>query len=115
MQRLSWFLLALFLAVPAACSADRGFSLAKSEEAPAMAPMAPAMETSTPTSANSAPAGTVEGVPGQAVQPAANVGRKLIRTARLDLLIEDYDTARPAIEREFARADHVIGCDLVPP
>lgn len=112
MQRLRWFLLALILAVPAACSADRGFSLAKSEEAPAMSPaMAPAMEASTPTGAVAGGGEAVEakpGEPGQAGQPAANVGRKLIRTARLDLLIEDYDTARPAIERILGAVGGVI-------
>lgn len=102
MQRLWWFLLALFLAVPAACSADRGFSLAKSEEAMAPA-MAPAMDPSTAD----APAGA-PGEQGQAGQPVANVGRKLIRTARLDLLIEDYDTARPAIERILGAVGGVI-------
>lgn len=108
MQRLRWFLLALFLAVPTACSADRGFSLAKSEEAPAMAP---AMEASAPTGAVSGGGDAMEakpGDPGQTGQPAASVGRKLIRTARLDLLIEDYDTARPAVERILGAVGGVI-------
>ena len=108
MRRLWWFCPALFLLFlpfligPAACSADRGFSLAKSEEAPAMA-MAPA-----PEAATSAEPATVPGEPGQAAQPAANVGRKLIRTARLDLLVEDYDIARPAVERILGAVGGVI-------
>jgi hypothetical protein len=106
MRRLSWFLPALLVVVPVACSADRGFSLAKSEEAPAMAPMAPPSgEASSTTDAIP----TEESKPGgQAGQPAASVGRKLIRTARLNLLVEDYDTARPAVERILGSVGGVI-------
>lgn len=102
MRRPWWFcpaLFLLFLIGPPSCSADRGFSLSK-EEAPAMA-MAPEPATSAETS-------TVPGEPGQAAQPAANVGRKLIRTARLDLLVEDYDIARPAVERILGAVGGVI-------
>jgi hypothetical protein len=101
MRRLWWFLSALLLVAPA-CAADRSFSLAKSEEAPMAAPAstAPAGEA---TAADEKP-----GEPGQAGQPAASVGRKLIRTARLDLLVEDYDAARPAVERILAAVGGVI-------
>jgi hypothetical protein len=101
MPRLWWILPALFLVCligPAACSADRGSS-ALEEAAPAMAPEAP-----TAADASSTPPGE----PGQAGQPAANVGRKLIRTARLDLLVEDYDVARPAVERILGAVGGVI-------
>lgn len=71
------------LALSTACLADRSSSGAMEE-----APMA--------AEAASAP------VPGQDGQPAAAVGRKLVRSARLDLLIEDYAATRPAIERILA-------------
>lgn len=103
MRRFWWLLSALVLSTPAACSADRGFSLAKNEAAPASAASveAPA-EDQAPGQA-----------PGQDGQPAAAVGLKLIRTAQLDLLIEDYDVARPAIERILAAAGGMLsGADI---
>lgn len=93
MRRLWWLLSALVLSIPAACSAERGFSMAKEAPAPVSSADAPA----------SPPA--EEEAPGQ---PAAAVGLKLIRTARLDLLIEDYDAARPALERILAGVGGMI-------
>lgn len=58
-----------------------------------------------------APAEAVDsesGGDGSAAAPAAAIGRKRIRTARMDLLIEDYDQARPAIERLLARVGGVL-------
>jgi Domain of unknown function (DUF4349) len=100
MRRLWWILSALVLSTPAACSADRGFSLSK-EAAPA------SVEEALPADPSSAPA------PGQDGQPAAAVGLKLIRTAQIDLLIEDYAVARPAIERILAAAGGMLsGADI---
>ncbi|HWN66507.1 MAG TPA: DUF4349 domain-containing protein, partial [Haliangium sp.] len=103
MRRLWWLLPALVLSIPAACSADRSFSLAKSESAPAAAPVADtALEEAAPGQA-----------PGPDGQPAAAIGLKLIRTAQLDLLIEDYDVVRPALERILATAGGLLsGADI---
>jgi hypothetical protein len=90
MRRLWWLVFALVLSTPA-CSADRSFSAG--EPAPAA--------TSVPAVAGEDPAAGGD-------QPAAAVGLKLIRTARLDLLIEDYDAARPALERILAAAGGMI-------
>jgi hypothetical protein len=106
MRRLWWLLSALVLSTPAACASDRGFSLSKSEAEPAMAPAADA------PAGNEAPPGAPV-VPGADGQPAAAVGLKLIRTAQIDLLIEDYAVARPAIDRILAAAGGMLsGADI---
>lgn len=104
MRRLWWLLSALVLSTPAACSADRSFSLAKGEAEPAMAPAAAA---DSPAGNEMAP-GQAPASPGPDGQPAAAVGLKLIRTAQLDLLIEDYAVARPAIDRILAAAGGIL-------
>lgn len=77
-----WLVPALVLVAPAACSAERAAptSGAAMQEAAMVADQA-------------------EAEPGsQAGQPAAAVGRKLVRTARLELLVEDYARARARVE-----------------
>jgi hypothetical protein len=94
MRRLWWLLSALVLSTPAACA---------SKEA-AEAPLAASMSAADAPAANEAAPAT----PGADGQPAAAVGLKLIRTAQLDLLIEDYDVARPAIDRILAAAGGIL-------
>src|SRR5690606_28940558 len=79
-----WLGPALVLVAPAACSAERA------------APTSGAAMHEAAVVSDTAP---VESEPGQA---AAVIGRKLIRTARLELLVEDYAQARAQVARLLA-------------
>jgi hypothetical protein len=96
MRRLWWLLSALVLSTPAACASKD-----------AEAPLAAAISAADAPAGNEAAPATPP-APGADGQPAAAVGLKLIRTAQLDLLIDDYAVARPAIERILAAAGGIL-------
>ncbi|ACY15610.1 DUF4349 domain-containing protein [Haliangium ochraceum] len=92
---------AVAVALLVSCSMKGEADMVASSE-PSMAPMDDMMEDEL----------AMDGEPmaqgGDGAARAAALGRKLIRTARLSLMVEDYDQVRPALEALLARAGGLI-------